>query len=196
MKIRRADKRYQPRHGLTWVEAVQVRAGDFGTALGWLAVIAVAGVTGYFLHDDLVETAGELTGGGPAAMAAAGWCIVLASVGTSAGCLAIALRDRLHRALLLGFYAAGAVAAFPALWYIPNRNSEEMFGHGSADLVAGTRWGWITIVLSGFVVMLSALAQTLLRAGELWTRRWLLGTAAAVVTGAALTLVLAMTNAG
>ncbi|WP_328465166.1 hypothetical protein OHA21_42870 [Actinoplanes sp. NBC_00393] len=196
MKIRRADKRYPPRHGGTWVDDLQLRAGEIGTALGWLAAAAVVGVTGYFLHDDLFETVRELTGDTSAGIAAAGWGIVVVSAGASTGFLAIALRDRLHRALLLACYAAGAVAAFPALWYIPTRDSGERLGHDSLDLVAGTRWGWITIVLSGFLVMLSALAQTALRVGELWQRRWLLGTAAAIVTGAALTLIAAITLAG
>lgn len=62
MKIRHADKRYQPRHGGTWVDDLQQQAA-----------FSVVGVTGYFLHDDLIETARALSDGSPAGVAAAEW---------------------------------------------------------------------------------------------------------------------------
>jgi hypothetical protein len=197
MKIRRADKRYQPRHGGTWADDLRMRAPEFGNALVWLAVIGVAGVTGYFLHDDLIETARSLSDGSPAGMAAAGWAIVAVSTGTSAACLfAVTRSEHRSRALLLSLYAGAVVAAFPTLWFLPRRYQEDYFGAANADLITGTRLAWLALMLGGFTVIVSALVQTALRITDRWPHRWVLGTAAVIASIAALTLVGAVVSAG
>ncbi|MEV6299398.1 hypothetical protein AB0M02_08340 [Actinoplanes sp. NPDC051861] len=196
MKMRRADKRYQPRHGGTWGEDLRRRAAGAGNALGWLAAIGVVGVTGFLLRDDLIGGVRDLFGESAGARAAAGWLVVIASAGTTAGFLLAATRLRLRsQALLLSLYAAGAASAAPALWFLPTRGSATMFGHADLDLVRGTEFGWVTLALAGCTVLAAKILRAARRVADPWNRRWLLGTAAAAAVIASLVLAVAVAHA-
>lgn len=196
MKIRRADKRYRARHGGTWADDVRHRAGELGTALGWLTAIGVVGVTGFLFRDDLINAVRGLFGDSAGADAAAGWLIVIASAATTAGCLLAATRlDLRSQALLLSLYAAAAAGAAPALWFLPTRGSATLFGSADLELVRGTEFGWVTIALIGCTVLGAKILRAALRVADPWNRRWLLGTAATAAVLASLVLAAAVAYA-
>ncbi|MEU4423936.1 hypothetical protein AB0F81_25170 [Actinoplanes sp. NPDC024001] len=196
MKIRRADKRYQARHGGTRADDVLHQATEIGKAVVLLAAFAVVGVTGYFLHDDVTDTARAVTGGNPAGMAAAGWLIVLASAGTTAGCFLAANRHGLRSPVILwGLVVCGAAAAFPALWLFPRRRDKDPFGWASDALVHGSQCAYVLIFFTVAAVFVSGALQSWLRVDPLWNRKWLLGTAGVVTAVAALTLAVAVAYA-
>ncbi|GIE28770.1 hypothetical protein Ait01nite_018150 [Actinoplanes italicus] len=75
MKIRRADKHYEPRHGGT---------GDRLAGVAPVAVvtigIAVSLVTSFLFRDDVALAAEHVVGDRPAALVLAGWSFVAVTV--------------------------------------------------------------------------------------------------------------------
>jgi hypothetical protein len=115
------------------------------------------------------------------------------SAGTAAACLFAATRfDLRNRAVLLTLYAVAAVTAAPALWFFPGTDLWETFYYVNPDMLAGTRWGWLTLIAGSCVVGLSTLVQVVLKVSNQWDRRWQLGTAAAVAATSTLALTLAV----
>ncbi|MEU4621595.1 hypothetical protein AB0G04_16675 [Actinoplanes sp. NPDC023801] len=149
MKIRRADKHYEARHGGT-----ADRFAGLAPVAAVTAGITVSLVTGALFRDDVAAAAHRILGDHRTGLVLAGWCFVALVAGTAALCLRAANSRRVRsRAARITLVVVAALAAPVVLWFLPARQDKDPFPAATDDFVTGGQTAWITVLAAGAAIV-------------------------------------------